>query len=266
MPEVKSFREDFFTFMDMLKRKEPFAFTRFSDGELRILQNKKLIIDNKVALVNGSWHQGTWGDEELKSFDPQTDSSTREYLARCFEHKQHNYFKGICCKCCVGEQDWKWQFDHHLSHDESHLTWANLLINANYPMFVEQMVPLMKRYPVVYVCNKAANLAKFPLPNLKKDFRVGSNCHIADVGLVDEMRQWMTENKPKGHLFLFSAASLSNFLIYELYKEFPENTYMDIGSTLNPMLDMTGWVGSRGYLRTYWMKQPDPYGTRECVW
>ena len=32
-----------------------------------------------------------------------------------------------------------------------------------------------------------------------------------------------------------------------------KNTYIDIGSTLNPMLKMEGWKGSRAYLREYWL-------------
>jgi hypothetical protein len=262
----KTFRGDFENLLKKLIDKESFAFTRFSDGELRILQNKKLSIGYSYAFVNGQWHQGQWGKEEHKLFDPEKDSVVREYLEAAFKHKQHNYFKGICCKCCVGDADWQWQFDSYLDKNEENLTWANLLINANYPAFIEKMIPKMQQYPVVYVCNTAANLKKFPLKNLVKDFRVGSNCHLNNIGTLDEMRSWMRETNPKGHLFLFSAASLSNLLIHKLYSEFPENTYMDIGSTLNPMLDMTGWVGSRGYLRSYWMKQPDPYGDKVCTW
>ena len=80
------------------------------------------------------------------------------------------------------------------------------------------------------------------------------------------MSEWISKNKIENHLFLFSAASLSNLLIYELYKKFPNNIYMDIGSTLNPMLKLDGWVASRGYLRGYWMNQPDPYFFQDCEW
>ena len=130
-----------------------------------------------------------------------------------------------------------------------------------------QMLPAMKNknYEVVYVCNKKANLDEFPL-NLKKDFRIGSNCHVNDTVLISEMSKWVKENNVKDHLFLFSAASLSNLLIYELYKQFPNNTYMDIGSTLNPMLGLDGWKGSRGYLRGYWLNEPNHYFFQDCEW
>ena len=127
------------------------------------------------------------------------------------------------------------------------------------------MLPVMQQYDVIYTCNEMANLKQFPL-NLKKDFRVGQNCHINDIHLVEQMKEWVDKNKIENHLFLFSAASLSNILIYELYKEFPNNTYMDIGSTLNPMLDLNGWMGSRGYLKGYWLKEPQPNYFKYCVW
>ncbi len=261
---IKDFRSDFYELMGKIKHGEHFAFTRFSDGEMLIMQNRKIIIDETVAFVHDHWGHGHWGTEEHKTFIPEKDFKLRQQLIETFEHKQDNYYKGICCKCCVGEQNWKWQFEH-ISQDESFLTWANLLINGNYPLFIEQFFPLMKKYPTVMVCNKAADLSKLPL-NVVKDFRIGSNCHINDQHLIEEMKQWVAENNIKDHLFLFGAASLSNLLIYELYKNFPQNTYMDIGSSLNPMLGLSGWKGSRDYLRSYWLKEQNALSQQICIW
>tara|TARA_R110000824_G_scaffold1178_3_gene6337 strand:+ start:877 stop:1671 length:795 start_codon:yes stop_codon:yes gene_type:complete len=261
----KHFKRDFAHLLGLLKENKPFAFTRFSDGELYILQNRECWIKTSTCQVREQVHQGFWGEEELKSFNPETDQSLREKLQECFSHKQENYFKGISCKCCVGEKDWAWQFENAVSPDEEYLTWANLLINGNYIDFITQMFPAMKEHKVVYTCNKLANLKKLPL-DLVKDFRVGQNCHINDIHLVEEMKEWISKNKIQNHLFLFSAASLSNILIYELYKEFPNNIYMDIGSTLNPMLDLDGWKGSRGYLKGHWLNAPEPNYYKICEW
>jgi hypothetical protein len=262
---MKTFKGDFLHIVQLLKDKKHFAFSRFSDGELMVIKNQLIVISQNMAVVHGQAHGGFWGPEEHKVFDPNTQQDFRKKLIECFEHKQENYYKGICCRCCVGEEWFAWQFDNHLSRDEAHLTWSNVFINSNYPMFIEQALPAMKDHKVVYVCNEIADLSKFPL-NLVKDFRVGNNCHIRNVGLVEEMKTWVRENNIKDHLFLFSAASLSNILIYELYKEFPDNVYLDIGSTLNPLLGMNGWMGSRGYLRGYWLNQHDEYSRKECIW
>lgn len=261
---MKTFRDDFYGLATKLKKKEPFAFTRFSDGEMLIMQNRKIVIDTNVAFAHDHWGQGNWGPEEHKTFNPETDSKLRDQLIETFKHVQPNYFKGICCRCCVGEENYNWQFNH-ISKDESQLTWANLLINGNYKLFVEQMVPLMKNYPVVMVVNKLAKLDGLPF-KVVKDFRIGANCHINDQHLIPEMHNWVQENDIKGHLFLFGAASLSNLLTYDLYRHFPINTYMDIGSTLNPMMGLDGWKGSRDYLRGYWLKESTPLAERLCVW
>ena len=261
------FKRDFKTLLEKIKSREHFAFTRFSDGELYILQNRKIFIKESTCYLREQEHQGNWGEEEHKSFIPEENQELSQHLKECFAHKQHNYFKGICTKQDIGHDDWAWQFKNGLSEEEENLTFANLLINGNYINFMTQMLPQMKqeKYNVVYVCNRKANLDNFPL-NLKKDFRVGKNCHVNDVHLVEEMIQWVSDNDIKNHLFLFSAASLSNLLIYELYKRYPSNTYMDIGSTLNPMLDLDGWKGSRGYLRGYWLNEPNPYFFQDCEW
>ena len=107
---MKTFKGDFKKILNMLDTKECFAFTRFSDGELYILQNKEIWIKKDICRVREQVHQGYWGEEELKSFIPDQDQELRNKLIECFSHKQLNYFKGICCKCCVGEKDWAWQF------------------------------------------------------------------------------------------------------------------------------------------------------------
>ena len=56
------------------------------------------------------------------------------------------------------------------------------------------------------------------------------------------MTEWISQNDIRDHVFLFAASSLSNMIIHEGYKDFPNNTYMDIGSSLNPMIP---GIGSR---------------------
>lgn len=264
---MSKFYSDFHNVLQKIQNKENFAFTRFSDGELYIMQNRKVVISQDTCFLREEEHVGSWGPEEHKSFNPETDGFLREKLLECFMHKQEGYYKGICTAEDVGEVDASWQFEKLLDLEDDDLTFSNLLINGNYFYFMTKMLPAMKdsNFKVVYVCNKMADLEKFPL-NLVKDFRVGQNCHINDIHLVEEMTDWIQTNSIKDHLFLFSASSLSNILIYELYKKFPNNTYMDIGSTLNPMLGLSGWVSSRGYLRGYWMNEPNPYYYQQCRW
>ena len=79
---------------------------------------------------------------------------------------------------------------------------------------------------------------------------------INDYPLVEEIKQYIDKNNIKDALFLFSAATLSNFLCYELFKDFESNKYLDIGSTLGPLLGLEGWKNSRSYLLSYWYGHP----------
>ena len=87
-----------------------------------------------------------------------------------------------------------------------------------------------------------------------------------DYTLINKMKEYIKEQKLENCLFLFSAASLSNFLIYELYKEFDKNQYIDIGSSLSPLMNLQGWRGTRVYLRCYWEGEQNPIINQEDVW
>jgi len=50
---------------------------------------------------------------------------------------------------------------------------------------------------------------------------------------IDEVKSFISENNVNNEVFLFSASSLSNVMQYELHKSFPNNTYIDIGTTLS---------------------------------
>ena len=90
-----------------------------------------------------------------------------------------------------------------------------------------------------------------------KDFRIGSNCFIDNYDIIEEIKEYINVNNITDHVFLFSAASLSNLLAHQLYEMNNKNTYIDVGSTLNPIMDMTGWTGTRTYLNQYWNSTSD---------
>ena len=48
---VKHFREHFAKFTEMIRNDEHFGFARYSDGELYILQNKELVLDNGLIQI-----------------------------------------------------------------------------------------------------------------------------------------------------------------------------------------------------------------------
>tara|TARA_B100000287_G_scaffold433359_1_gene494893 strand:- start:1133 stop:1924 length:792 start_codon:yes stop_codon:yes gene_type:complete len=263
---MKTFKVEFDKLLSKLKTKENFAFTRFSDGELFIMQNKKIILASNHYVTGDIKGPNIYTEEEQKQFLPEKHQFYRQKLIECFKYKQHNYFKGICTGTDphLGRQNFDWQINL-LGEEEENLTFSNLLINANYRRFVEEIIPLFVNREVIYVVNKLADTSRLPF-EIKKTFQIGSNCMINDFHIINEVKEYIAKNNINDHIILCSAASLSNFIIYENYKECPSNTYMDIGSCLNPLLNLEGWKHTRGYLTHYWLNSGNYFGTQVDEW
>lgn len=259
----KSFGQDFYKILNLLKKGESFAFNRFSDGELIILKNQELVLDKNLIKVGSKSWAGPYVKEDFKHFDPQKHGFFQDKLCEAFLHKQKNYFKGLSCPCCVGLDDFNWQLNLlQASHNDDDLTWANLLLNSNYPLFIAEMLPLFQNYKTVFICNEKAELNS--LPFVVKDFRVGYNAMINDYHKIDEIKSWALENKIKNHLFLFSASSFSKMAIHQLFQACPDNTYIDVGTTLNAFMNMSV---ERQYLGDFWYEKVSPADTfKTCVW
>ena len=257
---VKTFQGDFYKILQLLESGTPFAFNRFSDGELFILQNKELILEDNRIKVGEKIMQGGYNKEDHKHFDPAEHGFFRDRLIDAFRFRKAGYFKGLSCACCVGEADFRWQLDFHGDYDEN-LTWANLIVNGNYIRFLNEMLPVFNRYRTVLVCNERARVST--LPFVVKDFRVGYNALVNDYGLIKDIMRWIENEKIKGYLFLFAASTFSKLAIHQLYEFNGENTYMDIGTTLNPFI---GMAVDRGYLKAFWCdgKSKDLFKT--CIW
>lgn len=261
----KCFIKEFDKFLNMIQSGENFVFTRFSDGEYFILRNHMVVLADNFFVTGDRIGQGVYTAEEQKEFYPDRHQFYRDKLTECFKHKQKNYFKGICTKGDVEEEGFLWQLELHGNEDSEHLTFANVLINNNYKRYIEELIPLLKDKKVMYIVNELADLSDLPFP-IVKDFRIGSNCMIDNYDTVEEVKSYIKENNIKDHIIISAAASLSNFIAYECFKENDQNTFLDIGSTLNPYLKLEGWKHTRGYLTHYWLDSGSPYGTKIDYW
>lgn len=263
---MKDFTVAFDTLLQKIKNKENFAFTRFSDGELFILQNKKVILADNHYVTGEIKGSNIYTKEEQKEFLPDEHEFFHKKLWECYLHNQVNYYKGICTGTDphVGDKNFEWMIKNH-GGDHENLTFSNLLINANYKRFIEELVPLLVNRDIIYVANENANVSKLPF-NVKKHFKVGSNCMINDYDLAQKIKKYIDENKLVDYTILCSAASLSNVITYECFKDNPNNTFLDIGSCLNPLLDLEGWKYTRGYLTSYWLNANSPFGSQIDVW
>lgn len=231
---MKTFKGDFEKFYLKIKNKEHFAISRNNDGEMIILFDRFIDLRQKL---NGEF-----------VYDPQNKDHQffRQKLLESAQYKADNYTVAIACRCCVGDDEHE-KLKALTGQDEDHLTWGNIFVNSNYPLYVEKIIPEFRNYSVVMVVNNKANISRLPFADkIVKTFRVGTNAWMSNYGLVDEMKKYIEENNIDNHMFLFAAGPFSNILILECFKSSSKNTYMDIGSTLDSMM---GLGVTRGYLR-----------------
>jgi hypothetical protein len=256
------YEEDFFKLLEKIKKHENFAFTRFSDGEVFVMQNKELILAKENVRVGETVYNFGYDEEDHKHFDPSEHGFLKDALLDAYKFKKDNYFVGgICSNCTCASRDYKgWMQEQYGEMDENYMT-TNLLVNSNYSIFISQMLPEIKKRELVIICNEKATFPDKDL-KIKKHFKVGKNCIVNDWHLIEEISSWIEENDIENCLFLFSASSLSEVLIHKLYDKHGNNTYIDVGTTMNKSF---GLSLKRDYLKSYWLNgslTPDIF--RKC--
>lgn len=240
---MKTFKGDFDLFLNKVKTGENFSVSRWGDGELAILEGNQIDLRAKA---NGEFYY----DPNILEHD-----IFKQKMLKAYKHKQHNYYIGVACKCCVGDE--KFEYMKKLSEQNvSNLTWANIFVNSNYKYFIDSFIPEMKNKRVILVANKKSDVSNLPF-TINKFYGVGTNAWMSDYNLTNEIKEYIINNNIKNTLFLFAAGPFANTLCYELFKDCPENTYIDIGSTLDVIL---GLGATRRYLRGADTLQ------KECVW
>lgn len=229
----KTFSGDLKKFNLKLKQKENFSLVRFGDGEMIVINGEGIDLSQKY---NGE-HKYAPGND--------TDEKFRQILTDSLIFKSSQYFVGLTCRCCVGDNECD-QLRHQSQQSVKNLTWATIFIYANYPLFLETTITEFNKRVVNIVCHEKAGLDKLPI-TITKDFRVGSNAWVNDYNrLLDNMSRYIVDNTIKDEVFIFCAGVLSNMLIYELTRRHPKNTYIDLGSVFD---DLMGLGKTRKYLK-----------------
>lgn len=217
-----SFRNDAKYFKALLNLHIPFSVTRYGDGEMYVFE-------------------GRLGRNAVQEFQFDGQEHLQQELLESYEHKQDNYFVGVPCKCCVGEANFNKMKVLSKKEDEK-LTWANIFVNSNFTYFQDSIVPQFKNYKVNMVAPGSPENLPFDVANF---YEVGYNAWVNNAGVYDELVEYISSNKVEGELFLFCAGPFAKTLCYKLFKQFPRNTYLDLGSVF---LRELGLKANRGYL------------------
>jgi hypothetical protein len=227
----RSFRGDLELIINKIEKNEKFAFSRFGDGEMIIVN------DQPINLLNKNTGEFRYIPNDLRY------AKSRELLINSFTYQSKNYFIGISCPCCVGVSNHEYMATKS-GISPTNLTWANLFVNSNYFYFMTRLFKKLKGEKVVLISNELSNTNNFPL-NLYREYSVGRDSWLHNLSLVDEIKEFIQKEKLKDCYFLFCAGPLSNIACCELHKFNEENYYLDCGSIFD---DMLGLGKTRGYL------------------
>jgi hypothetical protein len=229
-----SFTEDIKFLFEKLKNREHFAFSKYADGEYKVLINEYIT------------NCDDW------TFNPNKHQKEHEYLLNSYHYKHPSYYVGISCPCCQPEPHIQWMRD---TVGVKNITWANLFVNDNYEYFKNKFFPEFNNWEgeVTLVANEKGEGKNLPFKiDNYLPIQIGSWFNPSLEHIIQLLK--VKSKKTNNQLFLFSAGPLGNILSHQLHLVNQKNTYIDIGSTINP------WVvgNNRGYL--------NKKSNKVCVW
>jgi len=239
----QQFREDLDEVLRLIIESKSLALARYADGEASVLKNM------------------TVGNKDGWLYKKDTNLVFRRDLRRSLLCADKNYLYGLSCSCCD-------KVNHEFLLNAvraplEQLTFSNLWVNANFPVFQERFLPVLctSGKPVVICTGSKARVSDLEARIQISGFiPIPGNCvvywekHREYVrGLLD-----LYASQHSNAVFLFAVGPLSEILIHEMWQANPRNIYLDIGSTLDPILFRRR---SRAYHTT-----GHEFAQRICTW
>jgi|TARA_R100001530_G_scaffold136366_1_gene116753 hypothetical protein len=234
----KNFKKELEKIISYLESGKHFVLSKYADGEWNIINENP-----------------AWGHVDGWYYLPYVDKFYRDRLLESFVYEHPDYLVGISCRCCAGDEVHE-QMKEVSGQPIENLTFANVLVNSNYDTYLTKIIPLYMHYKVYLVAHEDAQIKNLPF-GIKKHYPISKIAWKNDYSLIDDIKEEIKSKDIQNSLFLFAAGPLGNMMAHQLWEASPHNTYLDIGSTLNPLMEMGK---NRGYLKGASTSQ------RECVW
>lgn len=213
---MEKFKSDFKYFWELITKGENFTFARYADGEVMLMKGLEVNTNTQAYTID-------------KWLAPNMITSVGVELKDTLKHKEANYFYAISSKTDnIG--DYIFLYDNIENKDR--LTFVNLWINGNYNDMLLEYNKLTR--PVNLICNYKARKENFPFkvsnitgfPNDCINFWGENGSHFISE-LLDKFKNVSDE------LFFISCGPISEIIIHNLYLNNPNNTYVDVGSSID---------------------------------
>jgi hypothetical protein len=226
-----------------VQERKPFTFVRFSDGEIEILRNRKLVIANGITEFKGQILNNQYPEFDQKRFDPSKGQTVRSDLLKSAIYSNETYFKGIPTSHnnMLEDREFMLRLNGGFS---SQITFSDLFLNSNVNKSRSKFFPfIVSNFEQINIvanwrCKLSGILSKGKLVQIPDDFFSSYEVTLKSVMSV-------LQEIPKYSLVLSSASSLSNVIGMQLRIIRPDLTFLDIGTVINDYLGLP--LGTRTY-------------------
>lgn len=203
--------QEFDKFWKKIKNGENFAFMRHADGE------RSIMLGEAVAAQEGNWKS------------PNYVSKLGKDIYASLMIDEPNAYYAISCPCCDNPA-YYWYMSRIKTKN---ITFSNLWINANFSKFKE-LFPTLNR-DAVLIANHRATGHKIGNLNILKNYEINDDCISFWENEAPDMIQQIKNDfgSQNNILYVVSAGPMSGPIIAELYKNNPNNCYIDFGSAID---------------------------------
>lgn len=236
-------KADLNRFKCLVRERKPFTFVRFSDGEIEVLRNRRLVLAVGLTVFRGRQFSNNFPDFDQKFFDPRRSQDARHDLLASALFRDPFYFKGIPTRHNNALVDREFLLRLNGGFDQR-MTFSDLFLNENFVQVRSDFFPFVtESYSDLLVvgnwrCKLNGYLAKGQLLEIPDNF---FSTYQQTLGFLMEK----LENAPPSALVLSSASSLTNVLGHRLRVSRPDITFLDIGTTLHDLMGLP--LGTRAY-------------------
>jgi hypothetical protein len=241
---MNKFNDELWMFLEKLSNKENFALGRFGDGELTVINKEDFDMI------------GVGKENEFSYFTNESKYKiSRELLEESYLSDIDEYYKGIPCHCCVLGEKAKELF--HQIANKDYLTWANIFVNGNYADFNNYLPSVLEGRPIIIVSHKNTNVKSLPF-KVTEHIKIESNAWIDSLKEIKNIKDIIEVYELSNAVVLIAGGPFANIAVHELWKWNSNNTYLDVGSTLDPYLF--------GKPTRQYHANNNPMHHKQCIW
>ena len=196
-------------FLENIRTKTPFGYARFNDGEMMAIDQIGSVVARGDQIVDESLHNA---------------------LNEAITYKQERYYIGIPCSLCYPRFA---GLAREIVGDYDYLTSAVATTNRNWKHFITSFPAAMEGRRLIWVGGNDQN------PDAIRDLgiTVGKTALVPRQNswkFYDKIRQALPEHFQPGDVVGISLGPTARVLVRQWFEEFPDLTFIDMGSNLDP--------------------------------